>query len=211
MGAGVTARVDVADCIAWAEAYDGPPLLGGFALRPLESGIRLPVTRLAQGYQVRQSVGGPVVVKETERNDMMNLRPGRPAVLTNAPVASTRGPTLGLPVRAVPVNPATVDELGMQRAYPVLIPASPSAESTAAGPFHSARPALKHRSTTLTREGYAVALPCAVMRVLARAGTVTGASMRSATRPALKVFSAPLARISVHTCKYRPCVGSAQL
>lgn len=72
--------------------------------RALDFSVRPPMARLAQGHQIAEVVGGPVVVKQAERHDVMNVDARRPAMLTRRAVAGLRLSLLRHPVRAAMVN-----------------------------------------------------------------------------------------------------------
>ncbi len=68
--------------------------------RALNLCIRPSVTGLAQGYEVPEFVCWPVVVKEPERHDVVNVHSGRPAMLAGGRISRLRLSLLGRPVRA---------------------------------------------------------------------------------------------------------------
>lgn len=98
----------------------------------LHERIGFSVARLAQGYEVAERVGLPIVGKPSERLDMVDVGTGHPAMLTRCVVSSAGRSLLGHPVRAAVVRHALAFVLRVQWPDSVFIAANARAKSCAA-------------------------------------------------------------------------------
>lgn len=148
--------------------------------RALNLCIRPSVTGLAQGYEVPEFVCWPVVVKEPERHDVVNVHSGRPAMLAGGRISRLRLSLLGRPVRAAMMGRSPLElwvKLADARSVATL---SRAVEPSPAG--YPARGAGQGLAAAYAAAGGARDLAGRHRGVLAGGGAVLAATMPRARR-----------------------------
>ena len=182
------------------------------SLHSLKRAVCLSMAGRAERDEVLETIGLSIVREQPERNFVVDLISRFSTMLASVFVPPASCATLRLPIRSVPIDTISVDELRVKFSNSKSVSALSGAESSSTFALCPAWIACKRSSAPLTGVCQSIVRgSCGIMSVLALFRAMATTPMLNTTWRSLKLLFTPLADECSHSYKYKQIMGRRQV